>query len=147
MNSNEEVLVVDYASFIESDYMNKISTDNLAKSKYVVNTQYSHLIDKIIIINLPVEVPIEKLSRYNQVISRFPTVDGVKLDPYELPKNRNSLKVEDYSLLILNKDMLLDMDNLDVVANNNFLLGIDTIIDNYITLAGYILLKNKLEEL
>lgn len=144
MNS-DGVYLIDYASFEESEYINKNTEISLNKAKYVVNPKYRHLINKIIIINLPVEVPIERLLKYNKIISRFPTAIGVDIDPYDLPQNRESIENKEFSLLILNKDMLLDVNKLDLVTKNNFLLGIDTEVDGYITLAGYILLKNKLE--
>jgi hypothetical protein len=141
MNSNT-ILTIDYASFCESEFLQLEKSASMAKSKYIVNPKYSHLVNKIIIINLPVEIAFPKLLRYNKIISRFPIAEGIEIKPYGIPEDRIEVNESDYSCLILNKEMLLNPKYLDLLENN-FLLGIDTIIDDFITLAGYIILKNK----
>jgi hypothetical protein len=145
--SSNDILTIDYASFIESEYLNLNSSTSLTTAKYVVNPKYSHLVNKIIIINLPIEISVHRLLRYNKIISRFPIAEGIRIEPYEVPKETKELEKEDYSCLILNKAMLLNPKYLEVVSKENFLLGIDTLMDGFITLAGYIILKNSFQNL
>jgi hypothetical protein len=84
---------------------------------------------------------------YNKIISRFPIAEGIRIEPYELPKNRKIVEEDDYSCLILNKDMLMNPKYIDLISENEFLLGIDTVMDDFITLAGYIILKNNFTNL
>jgi hypothetical protein len=115
----------------------------MTEAKYIVNPKYSHLVDKIIIVNLPIDVTFSKLLRYNKIISRFPIEEGIEIEPYDTPVERVERDESEYSCLILNKDMLMNPKYLDLVINNNFLVGTETLMDGFITLAGYILLKNK----
>jgi len=146
MNSNE-ILTIDYASFVESEYLDLVPTSLMTKAKYMVNPRYSHLVNKIIIINLPIELSVHRLLMYNKIISRFPIAEGIRIEPYELPKNRKIVEEDDYSCLILNKDMLMNPKYIDLISENEFLLGIDTVMDDFITLAGYIILKNNFTNL
>lgn len=143
-----DVLVTNYASLMEYRLHDESKMTNIqSKADIVVNPSYGSLVGKIIIINLPVDVPIDKLSQFNKIISRFPIGYGIEIKPYELPKDRKSIDLDDYSCLILNKDMLLDIDYAEAVESGNFLIGTDTIIDDEVTLAGYLLLRTNLEEL
>jgi hypothetical protein len=85
--------------------------------------------------------------RYNKIISRFPIAEGIRIEPYELPKERKIVDESEYSCLILNKEMLMNPKYLDLISENEFLLGIDTVMDDFITLAGYIILKNNFTNL
>jgi hypothetical protein len=140
--SSNTILTIDYASFCEAEFLQLEKSASMTESKYIVNPKYAHLVNKIIIINLPVEIAFPKLLRYNKIISRFPIAEGIKIKPYGMPEDRTELDESDFSYLILNKEMLLNPKYLDLLENN-FILGIDTVIDDFITLAGYIILKNK----
>jgi hypothetical protein len=145
--SSKEIFTVDYASFVESEYLELERTSSMDKAKYIVNPKYSHLVNKIIIVNLPIDIAFPKLLRYNKIISRFPIAEGIGIEPYDLPSDRVERAQSEFSCLILNKEMLLNPKYLDIIANNNFLVGIDTVMDGFITLAGYIILKNKFTNL
>lgn len=146
---NSKILVKDYASLMEY----RLSKDNaemtclLHQASIVVNPYYSSLFNKTVIINLPIEVPLDRLMQFNKIISRFPIGYGIKVEPYDLPDDREDISKEDFSCLILNKNMLIDLDYAELVDTGKFLIGIDAMIDGEITLVGYILLKNKLENL
>lgn len=146
MNSN--VLVADYASLMEyrlnrESYM----TNLISKADIIVNPSYGSVVNKLIVINLPVEVPLEQLMRFNRIISRFPIGYGIEVEPLPIPEKRKTVELEDYSNLILNKHMLLDIDYAQAVDKGNFLIGTDSIIDGNITLVGYLLLRTTLENL
>lgn len=145
---NSKILVKDYASLMEYRLSQDVEmTCLLHQADVVINPYYSSLLNKTIIINLPIEVPLDKLMQFNKIISRFPIGYGIEVQPYELPEVRDDIPKEDYSCLILNKDMLIDLDYAELVESGNFLIGIDAVIDDDITLVGYLLLKHKLENL
>jgi len=145
--SSKKIFIIDYASFIESEYLELETTPSMTEAKYVVNPKYTHLVDKIIIVNLPIDIAFPKLSSYNKIISRFPIEEGIEIEPYDTPADRVERDESEFSCLILNKEMITNPKYLDIVANNNFLVGIDTIMDGFITLAGYLILKNKFTKL
>jgi hypothetical protein len=145
--SSKTIFTVDYASFIESEYLELETTTSMTTAKYIVNPKYSHLVDKIIIVNLPIDIAFPKLLKYNKIISRFPIEEGIEVEPYDTPSERTERDLSEFSCLILNKEMILNPKYLELVANNNFLIGIDTLMDGFITLAGYIILKNKFTNL
>lgn len=145
---NSKILVKDYASLMEYRLSQDVEmTCLLHQADVVINPYYSSLLNKTIIINLPIEVPLDKLMQFNKIISRFPIGYGIEVQSYELPEVRDDIPKEDYSCLILNKDMLIDLDYAELVESGNFLIGIDAVIDDDITLVGYLLLKHKLENL
>jgi hypothetical protein len=145
--SSKEIFTVDYASFVESEYLELERTSSMTEARYIVNPRYSHLVNKIIIVNLPIDIAFPKLLRYNKIISRFPIAEGIGIEPYDMPSDRVERDLSEFSCLILNKEMLLNPKYLDIIASNNFLVGIDTVMDGFITLAGYIILKNKFTNL
>lgn len=147
---NSKILVKDYASLMEHKIMRDESmemTHLLYQADIIVNPSFSSVLNKTVIINLPIEVPLDKLMQYNSIISRFPIGYGIEVAPYELPEGRKSKESKDYSLLILSKDLLTDLDYAEIVDDNDFLIGVDALIDGSITLVGYVLLKNRLEDL
>jgi len=143
---NSKVLIKDYASLMEFRLGGYNSTNLIHQADIIVNPTFSSPMRKKILINLPVEVPISRLSKFNKIVSRFP-INGVELEEYKLPRNRTEIHKEDYSLLILNKYMLTDLSRANLIDNTNFLLGVDAVIDDSITAVGYLLLRTKLENL
>jgi hypothetical protein len=142
------ILVNDYASLMEYRILgNAEMTSILYKSDIVVNPYYSSVLNKTILIDLPLEVPIDKLMQYNKIISRFPIGYGIQIESFKLPTERKVVDKKDYSCLLLNKYMFTEIDLAELVENNNFILGINSVIDGYATLVGYTLLKTKLEDL
>lgn len=144
--SSDKILAINFASFEEAKYIKCVPSNAMDKVKYIVNPKYAHINNRVIIINLPIEVKIELLKASNRIISRFP-IPGIHAEPYELPNDRHECSKKEFSTLILNKYMLDDLRYLDLLINNKFLLGIDTIIDGAITLVGYVMLKNKIEQI
>lgn len=145
MHSN--VLVRDYASLAEAELMNSKVTGNMLTADVIVNpTQGSH-IQKIIIINLPLDIPISKLQQFNKIISRFPIGYGIEVEPYNMPEVRKDVKSEDYSCLLLDKELLTNMDYIQAVRDGNFILGNDELVDDEMSLIGYLILRSNIENL
>lgn len=133
---------------MESDILNAELSDSIRKSNYVVNPHYSYLMNKAIIIDLPLEINLDKLSSYCDIYSRFP-IDGIPLVPYVQPANQKKVDPESYSLKILNK-YIMDSDEPDQIeelSKTNYLIGIETDIDGYLTAVGYKLMQTNLKDL
>lgn len=144
---NKKILITDYASFVESRFFpNHDRTYKLYEANVVVNPQYGVIRNRLIVINLPIEVPLEQLIGNNTVISRFPIGYGIPVVGYNVPEEREEVSKEDYSCLILNKHMLTDMSYLKKVSNQKFLLGISEVIEDQATLVGQIILSTKVED-
>lgn len=145
---NSKVYVNSYASLIEYKLgKNLIPTLHLSESDVVVNPYFSSLIDKTIIINLPIEVPIDRLMQFNKIISRFPIGYGIEIKEYNLQETRVSIDKTDYSCLILSKEIISDVNNAEMIDTTNFLIGIDETIDESPSLIGYLLTRTKVEDL
>jgi hypothetical protein len=146
--SFKSILLENYSSFIEAllhkDYSVTYVSSN---ADTIVNPIGGHYLGKQIIINLPIEIPSEQLLRYCKVYSRFPIGYGIPVIPFELPKDRIKIPKENYSLLILSPELMMDVRYSDLIHNNNFLIGINESIDDEATLVGYKILTNKVEEL
>lgn len=143
----EKIFLNSYCSILESDILNAELSDSLRKSNYVVNPHYSYLMNKAIIVDLPIEINFDKLSTYCDIYSRFP-IDGIQLVPYVEPANQDKKKVESYSKKILNKYMM-DSDEpeqIKEVMDTDYLIGIETDIDGYLTAVGYKLMQSNLNE-
>lgn len=145
---NSKVLVKDYASLLEVKLINSFEeVRRFIDADIFINLPYGSVIGKMIIINLPVEVPLDQLLEDNVVVSRFRISDRIPIVSYNLPENRKSIPLEDYSCLILNKLMFTNMKYAKVVSENNFLVGVLETIDNDATLIGEKILLNKIEDL
>jgi len=144
----DTVFFTNYCSILESEVLGKELSYSISYSTYFINPRYSICIGKAIIIDLPIEINIEKLHRYSDIYSRFP-IDGIEnVIPFEVPKNVKKVENKDYSLCILTK-YLMDSDELEDIEtlnSSNFLLGIQTEIDGYLTAVGYKLLNTDLDK-
>jgi hypothetical protein len=109
-----------------------------------VNPIWNNLIGKTILITLPVNLDLERLTRFNKVISRYPLESNGKTLKYELvPYSEVEFKMEEhghYSKKILNK-YLLTSDEHDIKEEGRFLLGAEPETNGYLNTIGYLLLK------
>lgn len=144
---SSKLLVVDYPSFIEQSVSNLESTAAIYEADVIVNPTYGAVIGKTVIINLPIEVPIEQLKDQNRIISRFPIADGIEVQPYSLPSDRHEVTSEEMSYLILSPDIVNDPRYIELVHYGKFLIGTSVEIDGELTAVGWLLLRNKIENL
>lgn len=145
---SSKIFINNYAALIESEILNKEVSISLLESDIVVNPSNKNLFNKIIVIDLPINLPLEQLIKKNKIISRFPiSSDYIELIPFELPKNREKVEDKDYSLLILSKDLINNPKYSKLINDNNFLIGINECIDGYSTLTGYLISRTKIEEI
>lgn len=138
MNSN--ILLDSYAAIIESKILHLSGTESIMEADYIVNPNTTSLVGRIIIINLPLESNLCKLSRFNQIISRYP-LQGVKhtFIPYTseyLPQEKP------LSNLILTKELIKSNKYLNYLKNHNFLISIEPYTNGYLNLIGYLTIKS-----
>jgi hypothetical protein len=124
---------------------NGLDTTEIAfMATHYVNPVWNNLIGKTIIITLPVKLDLERLTRFNKVISRYPLEEGEKTLNYDLvPYSEVEFKMEDhcnYSRKILNK-YLLTSNDYDIKEDGRFLLGTEPETNGYLNTIGYLLLK------
>lgn len=145
---SSKVYIDGYPALIESRSLGAIEVNSMVDADFIVNPKHGNIFNKTIIINLPTEMPINKLRKFNKVLSRFDLgIDGIEIVPYEIPKNRKKLRSKDYSLLILTKDMINDVRYAQLIENNQFLVGVDECVDDNTTLVGYLISRSKVEDL
>lgn len=148
MNSDDrKVLLRDYDSVIEKNnkYPDSKSTTSIEDSDVIVNPKWSSMMGKEVVISNVGDFPIHKLIKNkNRVISRFKISDSIDKDPYEVPKERRKCKKKDYCIKILTKEAMSDMNLIEDVHNNNYLVGISDIVDGDLTSVGMKLLSTEL---
>jgi len=137
-----------YCSVIESKVLDLDLSNSLSKSEFVVNSHYPYLLNKKVIIDVVPDSDITELRSYCDLISRFP-LENIPIAPYVQPADQKSVDQNSYSSKILNRHMInsTDLSTINEVADSNFLIGIDTDIDGYLTAVGYELLQTKLTDL
>jgi hypothetical protein len=142
----KKILIDSYASVLEKSRLPDVEITFLPNdADIIVNPTCSIFMNKLIIINLPVDVPISQLKDSNQIISRFPIDESIPVIPYMLSDDRKDLSKEDYSCLILSDIVIKSLDPLKI--RNNFILGIGEIIDGHTTAVGIKVLDNKVENI
>lgn len=145
---SRKILIDDYASLLESKLFPEMEvTYKPYEANVIVNPKYGAIIGKTIIINLPVEVPLDQLMGNNDIVSRFNTGYNIPIVPYAVPDDRKDVTVDEASCLILNKSMLLNQKYAKLVSRSKFLLGIVETIDGDATLVGERILSTKVEDL
>lgn len=147
MNEPKKILVVDYPSFIEQSVCGLPSTAAIYDADIIVNPSYGSVIGKTVIINLPISVPIEQLKDHNKIISRFPISSDIEIQLFPMPENRCEVTADEVSCIILTKDLINDPRYIELVHYSKFLLGTSVECDGGLTAVGYVLLKNKIEDL
>lgn len=134
---DRKVFVSDYASLMESKtFPDAKRTFTTMDADIFVNPEYGAIYDKTVIINLPVEIPLEQLKNSNKIVSRFPIGHGIPVIPYDIPENRKVIDKKDYSCILLNPSMMTEMRFASLVKNNDFLIGISETIDGEASLIG-----------
>jgi hypothetical protein len=146
-NKPKKILVVDYPSFIEQSVHNLECTAAIYDADIIVNPTYGSVIGRTIIVNLPISVPLDQLKDHNKIISRFPISSDIEVQLFPLPTNRSEVTIDEMSCIILSKDIVNDPRYIELVHCSKFLVGTSEICDNAITAVGYILLRNKIENL
>lgn len=142
---SSKILVDDYPSLVESRLGGYEESYLITQSNILVNPKFKSAMGKKIIINLPIELPLEDLISMNRVESRFNIGYNIPVVPYKLPDDRLDLSAEEYSPIILTKWMIEDLNYSKQVDKSNFLLGLGEEIDGDATLVGYIISKTKIE--
>jgi hypothetical protein len=117
----------------------------LSRDLVLVNPNTENLFNREVIFNQRTSVDCNKLSETNVVYSRIPII-GAKLIPYEVPLVRVLSSPEDYSLVILNSRLMSDIDKIQEVDTTQYLLGINSMHDGYLTSVGYKLLESELDD-
>jgi hypothetical protein len=134
---DRKVFVSDYASLMESKtFPDAKRTFTTMDADIFVNPEYGAIYDKTVIVNLPVEIPLEQLRSSNKVISRFPIGYDIPVIPYDVPEDKKCVKKSDYSCIILNPSMMTEMKYAKCVKDNDFLIGISETIDGEASLIG-----------
>lgn len=126
--------------------MNSISVKSSDEADIIINPRYGSIIGKHIIINLPVDIPLEQLNKYNSITSRFYISPNIDIEPYSIPKNRGRVTINDASPLILTKELISNIDMMGHLNLDKFLIGINEDIDDNLTLIGYMILRNKVKK-
>jgi hypothetical protein len=140
----DKVFISGYSSLIEAKLRKLELSSKLNNIKYLVDKIINNLINKITIVTFPIDI-----SKFKgKVISRIPLKTNKKYEfvPYELPKITSVVRDQDYSLIILNKYMMSSLDNLEKVDQTDYLLGIGSIHENYLTSIGYKLVTTDLNK-
>jgi hypothetical protein len=115
----------------------------LYRSTHFVNPIWNNLSGKVVIVDLPYDIDLKLLSRRNRLILRFKLLDEdveYEYDPFPEVKFEMKEHTKPYSDRIINKYMLLDPDY-EVSLDDRFLLGTDTIVNDSITLTGYMIIR------
>jgi hypothetical protein len=125
---------------------NGLDTTEVAfQATHYVNPIWNNLIGKTIILTLPTNLDLKRLTRFNKVISRYPLslVNGkeLKYDYIPYPEVEFKLNVgSNYSNKILNK-YLLTSENSNISEGDRFLLGTEPLTNGAVNTVGYMLLK------
>lgn len=146
-SDDRKVLLRDYDSVIEKNnkYPESKSTTSIEDSDVIVNPKWSSMMGKEVVISNVGDFPIQKLiGNKNRVISRFRISDDMDMDPYEIPTKRKKCKKEDYCIKILTKEAMSDINLVEDIHNNNYLIGISDTVDGDLTSVGMKLLSTEL---
>lgn len=142
---SSKVYLTDTSSILESKILGLELSDLQTKSEYVINPRSIGVVDKIIIINLPLKLNFDRLARFNRIISRFPIdCKNYELIPYD--ERIIDLKLDRQETnLILSKELLSTLDHLDIVLRSKFLWGLNPETNGHLNLVGYLInLYNKI---
>lgn len=142
---SSKVYLTDTSSILESKILGLELTDLQTESEYVINPRSIGVVDKIIIINLPLKLNFDRLARFNRIISRFPIdCKNYELIPYD--ERIIDLKLDRQETnLILSKELLSTLDHLDIVLRSKFLWGLNPETNGHLNLVGYLInLYNKI---
>lgn len=142
---NSKIFVCDAASLEESEILGLRISDSITLSTYIVNPLINSIVNKTIVIDLPLNINYDRLKRFNRIVSRFPIeCDKYQLNEFKLPDKVEEVKDEsEISCLILNKHLLSDINYVNQVKGKKFLLGVEPLTSEALNLVGYILLKSK----
>lgn len=133
--SSKKIFIKDAASYLEAKIAGLDLTEDPRNSKVLVNPKSKSLVNKVVLLNLPVSINFDRLIKFNEVISRFPiNCSRYRLKPYEVNKTTESR--DDYSPLILTKELMTNPDKISEVVDGAFLLGTETEVEGYLTLIG-----------
>lgn len=142
---NSSVYSKDSCSRMEAAWSDLETTEIAFRATHFVNPIWNNLVGKTILLSLPTNLDLKRLTRFNKVISRYPLdkIDGKELryeyEPY--PEVDFKLSVGSrYSKKILNK-YLLTSENTNITDKDRFLLGTEPETNGAINTIGYLLLK------
>lgn len=139
------IQITSYNNLLESRLLKIRATLKLSRDLVLVNPNTENLFNREVIFNQRTSVDCNKLSETNVVYSRIPMA-GAKLIPYQIPLVRVLSSPEDYSLVILNSRLMSDIDKIQEVDATQYLLGINSMHDGYLTSVGYKLLESELDD-
>lgn len=138
---NSKVYSKDSCSRLEAAWNNLETVDVAFMADCYVNPSWNNLTGKLIILTLPINLDLKRLTRFNRVISRYPLNEDLQYDfiPYPSvdPKHTTS---SHYSKKILNK-YLLTSEDFNISEEEGFLLGTEPETNGYVNTVGYLLLK------
>lgn len=142
---NSSVYVQDSCSKLEAKLRGLDTTEVAFLATHYVNPTWNNLVGKTIILTLPTNLDLKRLTRFNKVISRIPLnkVDGKDLKyEYEPYADTDSKQVESshYSRKILNK-YLLTSERISITDKDQFILGVEPETNGALNTIGYLLLK------
>jgi hypothetical protein len=142
-----KIFISDYASLSESKLLpDTEKTYNTVDADIFINPTYGAIYNKTIIINLPIEIPIEQLKKFNQIVSRFPIGYGIPVIPYQFPSKQKLVKKPNFSCLILNPSMMSNIKYARLVRSNDFLIGVSETVDGGASLIGLEVYSNKIDD-
>ena len=152
-NNRKKIFLLDGASLLESEIMGLGVTNSLDEVSYFINCDIPSLVGKIIIINLPIEINLEGIQRFNEFILRYPIKELEELGAkykyveYEIGDVEEIEDEADISCLILNKYLLSDDTKIKDIEGKSFLLGTDYKTNGKLNLIGYCIFKNSFKKL
>lgn len=130
---------------MEATWNNMDTTELAFTATHYVNPEWNNLIGKTILLTLPTDLDLKRLTRFNTVISRYPLpqVDGNDLRYEYRPYPNVEFKLTEsshYSNKILNK-YLLTSETSNVTDKDRFILGADPETNGAVNTIGYLILK------
>lgn len=130
---------------MEATWNNMDTTELAFTATHYVNPEWNNLIGKTILLTLPTDLDLKRLTRFNTVISRYPLpqVDGKDLRYEYRPYPNVEFKLTEsshYSNKILNK-YLLTSETSNVTDKDRFILGADPETNGAVNTIGYLILK------
>lgn len=111
------------------------------EATHYVNPMWENLVGKEIIISLPTDIDLVKLSKYNKIISRYPLTDfRIKYELIPYTEDNFKIELDDKPCIprILNKWLLTSTDS-EFSSKDRFLLGAGTEVNGYLTTIGLII--------
>lgn len=131
---------------MEATWNNMDTTELAFTATHYVNPRWNNLTGKTILLTLPTDLDLKRLTKFNIVISRYPLqqVDGKDLRYEYKPYPNVEFKLTEsshYSNRILNK-YLLTSETSNITDKDRFILGTDPETNGAMNTIGYLLSKS-----